>query len=210
MDEVNCSPKQAARSIQQQATCLNEEQINFEDLLRISDGLRKTIADILVLLKDKQSYKEIENKNSDTIDFIREKFIHSDLNKQFTSKVNLNSAKYVATCGMFTKKINEIQKVKQNLRDQNSNDLQLSLQNWKDVYDAFKSLVVLEQDISFGTVPPQITVSSLATLAEYDIQKMEQSHETVKSFHKSIFGQTSVPKQRKTVVAINNPRILRI
>ena len=105
MDEVNCSPKQAARSIQQQATCLNEEQINFEDLLRISDGLRKTIADILVLLKDKQSYKEIENKNSDTIDFIREKFIHSDLNKQFTSKVNLNSAKYVATCGMFTVRV---------------------------------------------------------------------------------------------------------
>ena len=98
---------------------------------------------------------------------------------------------------MFTKKINEIQKVKQNLRDQNSNDLQLSLQNWKDVYDAFKSLVVLEQDISFGTVPPQITVSSLETLAEYDIQKMEQSQKTVKSFHKSIFGQTSVPKQEE-------------
>ena len=74
----------------QQTSNLNEEQMDLKDLFRISDDLRKNMADIFILLKNKQSYKEIEKNSVATKDIIREKIIHSDLNEQFKSKVNLN------------------------------------------------------------------------------------------------------------------------
>lgn len=74
----------------QQTSNINEEQKDLKDLFRISDDLRKNMADIFILLKNKQSYKEIEKNSVATKDIIREKIIHSDLNEQFKSKVNLN------------------------------------------------------------------------------------------------------------------------
>ena len=44
----------------QQTSNINEEQKDLKDLFRISDDLRKNMADIFILLKNKQSYKEID------------------------------------------------------------------------------------------------------------------------------------------------------
>ena len=133
IEETNLNKRQ-----NQLTAGLNEEQMNLDDLFRISEDLKKNMANVFNFLKDKQSYKEIEKNSVDTKDFIREKIIYSNLNKKFKSKINSNSAKYAAMCGMFTKKIKEIEKVKQTLRNEKTNEI---IPNWKDIYDTFRSTV---------------------------------------------------------------------
>jgi len=133
IEETNLNKRQ-----NQLTAGLNEEQMNLDDLFRISEDLKNNMANVFNFLKDKQSYKEIEKNSVDTKDIIREKIIYSNLNEKFKSKINLNSAKYAAMCGMFTKKIKEIEKVKQTLRNEKTNEI---IPNWKDIYDTFRSSV---------------------------------------------------------------------